>query len=421
MSETSASSLVTASCLTDEHDLLEESGGVRTGPIPWAGKKFVFFANTDWYLFNFRLGLARSLRDAGMEVVLVSPRGRYSAKLRDEFNWIELSFDGGSYNPLGNVAIYRQIYKIYRKEKPDCVHNFTIKCVLFGGIAARNLCIPTVNSITGLGHIYTSNSLKVLLARRIVNRLYSFACNHKRALTVFQNDEDRNLLVNNSVIASENALIIRGAGADCTEFHPSSRRTAEPDGKPCRILFASRLLREKGVFELIEAARILRSEGLEFELLLAGERYPTNPSSLSEEDVRELQSDAEFLGHVDDMAALLSNVDLVVLPSYREGTPKILLEAGAAGLPLIATRIAGCRGIVQAGVNGEVVSVKSVDGLVDAMRKLITRPDLRRQYGIASREIVVKHFSDRVINGRMMAVYDRLFSATATIASSKPK
>lgn len=376
----------------------------------WEGKKVIFFANTDWYLYNFRLGLARDLRNANAEVVLVSPPGRYARELAKEFRWIEISFDGGSYDPLENLSLFRKIHRIYHLERPACVHNFTIKCVLFGGIAARKLAIPAVNSITGLGHLYTHQSLKVFLARKMVDRLYGYACNHDSAMTVFQNDEDRELLIRNGVIDSGNALIIRGAGADCDRFRPSGRLT-DCATHVCRILFASRLLREKGVYELVEAARILRKEGLKFELLLAGERYPTNPSSLSASDVSDLKQDACFLGHVDDMAALLAEVDIVVLPSYREGTPKILLEAGAAGLPLVATRIAGCQGIVEAGINGELVSVKSVAELVSALRKLITQPELRRKYGDASRVIVEKNFSERVVNDRMMEVYNHLISA----------
>lgn len=367
-------------------------------------RKILLFANTDWYLYNFRGGLARALRAAGHEVVLVSPPGEYGPRLEAAgFRWLPLEFSPGSKSLRSNWRLCQRIKRLYGEERPDLVHHFTIKCVLYGGLAARKLGIPAVHSVTGLGHVFTDRSWRMGLIRRGVLMLYRRACDHPGAHTIFQNEEDRRTLLDCRAMAADRTTLIRGSGADCERFQPGR------DGAPgCRILFASRLLREKGIVELVEATRQLRREGLRFELLLAGVTYPDNPSSLTEAELAGFSDDVRRLGHVEDMPGLLRGVDIVVLPSWREGTPRVLLEAGAAGKPLVATDIAGCRGVVIPGVNGELVPVQAPGPLADALRKLIVDPGLRERYGAASRENMVRNFSEPGVIRQTLAVYERL-------------
>jgi glycosyltransferase involved in cell wall biosynthesis len=188
------------------------------------------------------------------------------------------------------------------------------------------------------------------------------------------------------------------------------------------VLFASRLLREKGVFELIEACRQLRSKGLDFELLLAGTIVPGTVDSLTPQDLEKFEASGlgRLLGHVEDMPSCFDQADIVVLPSYHEGTPRVLLEAAASGLPLVATDIAGCRGVVQPGRNGELVPVGAIDALADALEKLIRSPALRATYGTQSRAIVESGFCEAQVVNKTLSVYHRLLKWPIIAKTSNP-
>lgn len=366
--------------------------------------KIILFANTDWYLYNFRIALADAIISEGDKVILVSPAGKYSELLLEMgYDWRELNFSGGSKSIYAQYRLLRDIQKLYQQEQPDLVHHFTIKCVLFGGLASRFANITTVQAVTGLGHVFMDKSLLMQVIRLPVKMLYRFVCRHKRVSVVFQNEADMDFFINEKLVNKDRSFLIRSSGADCKRFIPSDK---ERDPGPCRLLFASRFLREKGVLELLEAVKALRNEGYELELLLAGDIYPDNPSSLSAKDVDDISGldGVTILGHVDDMSELFSKTDVVVLPSYHEGTPRVLIEAGASGKPLIATDIAGCRGVVVPGENGILVPVADVKALKRAIVELLD-VDLQKGYGKASREIVVNNFSQDLVIKRTLEVY----------------
>jgi glycosyltransferase involved in cell wall biosynthesis len=211
--------------------------------------------------------------------------------------------------------------------------------------------------------------------------------------------------LNAGLVMDNKAYLIRGSGADCRRFCPSSD---EREAGDCRLLFASRLLKEKGVWELLDAVKQLRGAGHKVELLLAGDIYPGNPSSLSESELDRIKTmdGVRVLGHIDDMPELFRYADIVVLPSYKEGTPRVLLEAGACGRPLIATDIAGCRGVVIPGENGELVPIGDVVALKDAIVKLMDA-ELRKCYGRRSREIIAAGFSEASVIERTLEVYKK--------------
>lgn len=365
-------------------------------------KKILLFANTDWYLFNFRIGLARRLSQLGHKVTLVSPNGDYADRLSAEFDWRPLDLCGGSKNPATNLLAVRQVRRLYLEIQPDLVHHFTIKCVLFGGIAARQLGIPAVHAVTGLGHIFTNHNLSNRCVRTIIKPLYRHALAHRKSQVIFQNEENRAFFIKNRLVDSEHTHLIRGSGADCERFTPNN--TPRRPG-PCRVLFASRLLREKGIFELINAVQDLKQQGVEVELQIAGDIYPGNPSSLSITELESLKQMVTYLGHVDDMRQVFADADIVVLPSYAEGTPRVLLEAGACGKPLIATDIAGCRGVIEPDRNGFLVPLRNVPQLAQAIEVLAKDFDLRTQFGHASRKIIVERFSEVEVINRTLNVY----------------
>ena len=387
--------------------------------------KIILFANTEWYLYNFRLSLAQRLRDEGHDVVLLSPPGEYGEKLRElGFRWIPVPFSTRSTNPFENLSLIRQLIRLYRHEKPDLVHHFTIKCVLYGTIAAKVIGgVKIVNAVTGLGHIFTDPGLKAKLIRPVVRAMYRFALKGENVRVIYQNSDDRDQFVDWGLVDKDRTALIRGSGVNVETFTGRGTRNAEnksqvtdngslvtDNGSPVTILFASRLLREKGVFELLEAFQVLRQKHPRVELLIAGDLYLENPSSLTSEDVEKLKvmDGVTYLGHVDGMQPLLAESDIVVLPSYREGTPRILIEAAAMEKPIVTTDIAGCRGLVVDDKSGFLVPVKSVEHLFEAMEKLVGDPDLCERFGRRGREIVLAEFDEKIVIDKTLQVYKEL-------------
>lgn len=374
--------------------------------------KILLFANTDWYLYNFRRSLAERLRAKGWQVVLVSPPGPYGHKLEElGFHWISVPFSTRSTNPLHELALIRQLIKLYRRERPALVHHFTIKCVLYGTIAAKLVGgIRIVNAVTGLGHVFTDPGMKARLVRPIVRGLYRLALSGRQVRVIYQNAEDQDSFVKWGLVDRERTQLIRGSGVNVTKFSVGIRSQQGEEKVQIKLLFASRLLREKGLFELIDAFGMVRTKHPGVELLIAGAPYPENPSSLTSDEVETLGAVAgvTLLGHVDDMMPLLADSDIVVLPSYREGTPRILIEAAAMGKPIVATAIAGCRGLVIDGENGFLVQVKSVEPLAAAIEKLVESPVLREQFGAKGRDIVLGEFDEEIVIEKTLNVYQGL-------------
>jgi len=374
-------------------------------------RKILLFANTDWYLYNFRRSLAEKLRSQGWEVVLVSPPGEYGPKMQAlGFRWIPFDFSTRSINPFNELAVIYRLIRIYRSERPSLAHHFTIKCVLYGSMAARFAGkFPVVNSVTGLGHIFTDSGKKARILRPLINLLYRFVFGNHNGRVIFQNSQDLNSFVTSGIVRKSRARLIRGSGVNTELFRPSFS-DSQKERDIVSVLFASRILREKGVFEFLEAAQILKDHGVKSHFMLAGDIYPGNPSSLSDDEIAKIKHEGfvNYLGHVDNMMNLLSDSDIVVLPSYREGTPRILIEAAAMEKPIVATDIAGCVGIVEHGVNGLLVPVNDTRSLAKAIEKLIMDPELRIKLGKAGREIVISEFDENIVLKKTLAVYEEL-------------
>lgn len=377
--------------------------------------KIVLFANTDWYLYNFRRGLALALREQGHELVLLSPPGEYGGRLRAlGLDWRPLPMDRRSLNPLREARLLWHIARLLRRERVDLVHGFTIKCAVYGSLAARMAGVPArVNAVAGMGYVFTSNDLKARLLRPPVRALLKLALGGKGARLVLQNPDDAELFERARLVGPGQVRLIAGSGVDCSRFR--SLREPLSGAGPARVLLAARVLWDKGVAEFVEAARQLRGEGRAVVFQLAGQPDPGNPATVPESELRRWQEEGvvEWLGHVDDMPALLGSVDIVVLPSYREGLPKSLIEAAACERPLVTTDVPGCREVVRDGIDGLQVPVRDAVSLAKAVARLLDDPAAACGLGLAARERALSEFDERIVIARTLAVYDELLPERA--------
>ncbi len=381
--------------------------------VPDAAPRVLLLANTDWYLYNFRRALAGALRENGVDVVLVCPPGRFVPLLEEAgFRVRCFPLRRRSVAPWSQWQPVAALTRIYNEERPDLVHHFTVKCVLLGSLAARVTRVPAiVNAIAGLGFVFSSRGAYARLLRPAVKTALRLSLSGERQRLIVQNAVDRDLLVDGRLIDAGRVRLIRGSGVDVRRFRPGGGQTPRNGG--LRVLLATRLLWDKGVGLFAEAARYLSRSDPEIEFLIAGTNDPGNPNSVPEEVIEAWERDGlvDFLGHVDDMPRLLRGVDVLCLPTaYGEGVPRILIEAAASGLPLIATDSPGCRDIVRDGVNGFLIPSNQDDvaPLVHAIRRLEANPDLRQAMGEAGRRLASDEFDEGRVIDATLAVYREL-------------
>jgi glycosyltransferase involved in cell wall biosynthesis len=383
--------------------------------VPQVREKVLLVANTAWYLYNFRLPLARFLRDSGYEVVLVSPRDGYVERLEAEkFRWVELPLNRKSVNPLKEALAVYQFCRIYLQERPSVCHHFTIKCVLYGTLAAKLTRVKAVvNAITGLGHAFIGNSILHKLVRPVLRFVYRRILTARRVQVVFQNGDDYAEFLDRNMVSAAKVTIIRGSGINLARFAP---RPGPLEGVPApTVLFASRLIKEKGILEYVEAARILRSKGVQATFAMAGDIDSGNPSSISEAELQAWCREGviDYLGHVDQVEDVLALATVVVLPSYREGTPRILLEALAMGKPIVATDVPGCREVVREGYNGFLVQPRDAEALAAAIEKMIDDEDLRAAFGSNGR-VLAHEFDEAKVIRDTVEVYRKAQGRAST-------
>ncbi len=364
----------------------------------------------DRYFLSHRRALALAAKNAGYRVVVcVRIGGKYMERIRAAgFECFALGNEnkGGISLPRELLALIKLV-RSYRKYRPCIAHHFGVRNLLHGSLAARLAKTPfVVNSLLGLGSLFSGSSLKRNILKKIV--LFSLRHFHLRKNThvVVQNDDDKEMILQN-VLSDESRLsVVRGSGVDVRSFHPAP----EPPGIPLAVL-ASRMIAEKGVHEFVEAAALLKKEGAEIQMVLVGSPDPKNPSSIPESTLRGWSREAgvEWWGYREDMADVWRGCHIAVLPTYyREGLPKSLLEATACGRPLVTTRVPGCREVLQDGVNGLSVAPRDARSLADAVGKLAEDAALRRRMGEAGRRIVEKEFSDEIVTGKFLRLYERM-------------
>lgn len=374
--------------------------------------KLILFANTDWYLYNFRRSLALALRDAGHDLLLISPPGAYGTKLQAlGLRWQPVPMDRRSLNPLRETAVLWHLWRLFRRERPDVVHAFTIKCAVYGSLCARLAGVPArINAVAGMGYVFASNDLTARLLRPMVNLMMRMVLDGRDARLVLQNPDDAALFEQAGLVDRSRVRLIPGSGVDCERFRPDPLRKPQA---ATRVLLPARLLWDKGVAEFAEAARRLRARGLAIEFLLAGDPDPGNPAAVPEATVRGWVNEGvlQWLGHVDDMPALFRSVHVVVLPSYREGLPKGLIEAGASGCALVTTDVPGCREVVTDDVDGLRIPPRDPLALADAIARLHDDPVLRVRLAEAARRKAEALFDERIVIARTIEVYRELLAA----------
>ena len=371
--------------------------------------KIALFANTEWYLYNFRRSLAGALCAAGHNVLLLSPPGPYGERLRElGLRWLPVPMDRRSLNPLRELALVLWLQRLFRAEQVDLVHGFTIKCAVYGSLAARLAGVPArVNAVAGMGYVFASQDRKARLLRPVVRTLLRLALGGAYARLILQNPDDVLLFERARLVDPARVALIPGSGVDCRRFQPGP---GWETGAGFCVLLAARLLWDKGLAEYAEAARRLRAEGRDIAFLLAGVPDPGNPAAVPEATLRAWVDEGllQWLGHVEDMPALLGTVDAVILPRYREGLPKSLIEAAACGLPLITTDVPGCREVVTEEVDGLLVPVRDAAALARAIARLQDDAALRVRMGAAARAKALAQFDERIVIERTIAVYREL-------------
>lgn len=372
-------------------------------------KRILYVGNDAGYFVSHRLPQARAARAAGYEVHVATPLAREVELIRAEgFEFHALPVKRWGRHVWEEIASFLAFYRLYRSIRPDLVYHVTIKPILYGGIMARLARVPAVvNAVTGLGYVFVAQDYKVRLLRVAVKMAYRLALRHPKSRVIFQNPDDLNSFLKEGLVDKSNAVLIKGSGVDVDRFSV----VREPVGPPV-VMLASRMLWDKGVGEFVKAATLLKGVGIDARFVLVGGNEPDNPATVSTDQLQvwDRSGVVEWWGRHEDMPAVFSQAHVVCLPSYREGVPKVLIEAAACGRPIVTTDVPGCREIVRHGENGLLVPVRDAAALADALRRLIEDPVLRQRMGAKGREIVVSEFSLEKVISEILVVYRELLA-----------
>ncbi|MCS6821744.1 MAG: glycosyltransferase family 4 protein [Microscillaceae bacterium] len=349
--------------------------------------------NTSWNIYNFRQGLVQSLLQEGHQIIAIAPYDKYSEKLVEmgcEYKPVKLQNKGS--NPFKDLQFTWQLFKIFRETSPDIVLQFTIKPNIYGTFAARLLNIPVVNNVCGLGTVFLRKGLTSLVAKLLYKLAFWFP-----EKVFFQNEEDLKLFVEKRLVDYKITDLVPGSGIDLNKFQPQEKPTKN---KEFTFLMIARLLYDKGIMEYVEAANILKNKGIEARFQILGAVEEDANLGVSQKIVEQWVENGiiEYLGTTDDVTQYIAQADCVVLPSYREGTPRSLLEAASMAKPLIATNIAGCKQTIDHGVNGFLCEIKNSYDLAHQMEKMYKLPSEKLQaMGKASRKKVEREFDERFV------------------------
>jgi glycosyltransferase involved in cell wall biosynthesis len=361
----------------------------------------IFVVTEDWYFVSHRLPLAVSAQRNGFDVIVATRCGKHCRAIKDAgLQVIPFEMNRRGLSPFTLMREVLALAAIYKCERPNVVHHVALRPVVVGGLAARLARIPgVVSAVTGMGFLFTDGG-RLPWVRRMVQRGLPWLLS--RGLTIVQNADDARQL---SIfgLSTERLRLIPGAGVDTARFTPES----VPEGKPL-VMMAARLLWDKGIGEFVEAARTMRDYDARF--VIVGGLDPDNPASVARAKIEQWVSEGvvEWWGHSENMAATLAKADLVCLPSYREGLPKVLLEAMACGKACIATDVPGCRDAVRHEDNGLLVPTKDAFALSGAIAHLLNSPDERRKMGLRGRERAVEEFSQERVIEATLAVYQEV-------------
>lgn len=368
-------------------------------PVPFR-PKILLLANTAWYIANFRSELILTLQSEGYEVVAAAPGDNSVGRIEAlGCRFVRVEMDNGGTNPARDLRLLLELGKLFARERPAVFLGYTVKPNVYGSLAARWFGVPAINNIAGLGTAFIRDSWLT----RMVEALYRAGL-AKSAKVFFQNDDDRQLFIQKALVPPRVTGLLPGSGVDTRRFAPDGVPPPAAGGAtgsgPFRFLLSARLLRDKGVVEFVEAARMLLSEGHQLECLLLGFMDVANRTAISRQELDDWEKAGlvRYLGAVNDVRPHLSGADCVVLPSYREGMPRSLLEAASMEKPIITTDAPGCRNVIDNGTTGLLCRPRDAADLADKMRTMLQMPQAAlRQMGIKGREKMLREFDEKIV------------------------
>lgn len=370
--------------------------GTQTGENV-TGRKVIFVHNTTQYLHLHYVELMRTFQERGWDVSCVSPRDPATVPLEAiGVQCIDVSLSRRGMNPFMEVGVLGSLYRVFRRERPDAVLNFSIKPAIYSSTAARLAGVPRVCSmITGLGYVFLGQGVLrgLLSAGASWGYRAALAGNHR---VFFQNPDDCRFFTERGMVKNDQSIVLNGTGIDTERFSPRPGAAREAG---TGFLMVTRMLSDKGVREFVDAARRLRSRYPDIRCALLGPR-DDNPSVISTQEIQSWTDEGcvEYLGETDDVAAVIAGYDVFVLPSYREGLPRATLEAMAMAKPVVTTDVPGCRETVEEGVNGFLVPARDPGALAAAMERFVANPSLIETMGNASREMALRKYDVHKVN-----------------------
>lgn len=371
----------------------------------------LFVVNDPRFFITHRLTLAKGIHEAGYRVHVAAPTVGYGTApqvIREAgFPLHEIPIERQGLNPLRDAKALISLVSLYRRLRPNVVHHVTVKPILYGSLAARLTQVPAVvNAISGRGRLFSTHTLLARTRAAVMRTLYRVVLRHPNMMTIFQNDEDRASFIRTAIVSESSSVLIPGSGTELSRFNS----TAAPEIPPI-VLLPARLLRQKGIIEFVSAAKALKTEGINARFVVVGDSAG-NRDALTVAEIRRIREEAavELWGWSDDIPGVMSRTAIVCLPSYHEGVPKALLDACAAGRPIVATDIPGCRVVVTNGRNGLLVPPRDSLALTNALRKLLTDPPLRAKMAAESAKIAARFDIALVLKATL-----RLYSGLETV------
>lgn len=365
-------------------------------------KKILFVVNVDWFFISHRLPLAIEALKKGYEVHIacgITDKREYLENLGLKVHPLKISRSGTGIK--GELKAFTEIYRVLKEINPDIAHFITIKPVLYGGTASRFLNVQKkIFSISGLGFIFIKQGFKATLVRTLIKTIYKFALGGKDSYVIVQNPDDKEVV--NSIVKTPITLI-RGSGVDLSKYE-----YIKENNKNIKVSMACRLLKDKGVFEYVEGAKILKQKLSNVEFELYGDIDMHNPTSLTMEDIQKIKEEGfvKLYGFSTDIAKVFSDSNIVVLPSYREGLPKVLIEAAACGRAVVTTDVPGCRDAIEPNITGLLCKVKDSKSLATVIEKLIIDNNLRNSMGKAGRKLAENEFDINKVVEKHFEIYE---------------
>lgn len=372
-------------------------------------KKLLIILNDAPFFLSHRFPVAVAALKKGFEVHIATPNDDKAVKkiISAGFQHHCIPLHRGKKNPIAELYLIITLWILLKNLKPTIAHCVTMKPVLYAGIISRLMRIPSVHAVTGLGYLFVKNNLISLILRKIIMKAYHFSLNNKQSISIFQNPDDMALFNNNNIVSKKNCVIIPGCGVDYNKYKP----TEKPDGIPI-VIFPARIIGDKGANEFVEASRILKSKKINVRLVLVGKNDTQNPTNIKEEKIIEWANEGiiEWWGFSEDMVSIFAKASIICLPSYREGLPRVLIEAASSGLPIITTDVPGCREIVKNNFNGILVQVKNSNAIADAIITLLKEPQLINYMGANGRKLAMNEFNEENFIKNSIKIYEDLSS-----------